>query len=94
MNIKGRPCGPRAQLAECSHGKREALGSSPGRATMFSSPVIFTKYLLNVCCIVYMKIIKVTLNGKFCCFPVETGNSKLFVQCSMSAYFSPYVTAE
>ena len=25
-----------AQLAECSHGKRETLGSSPGRATIFS----------------------------------------------------------
>ena len=30
-----------AQLAECWHGKREALGSSPGRATIFSSPVTF-----------------------------------------------------
>ena len=30
-----------AQLAECSHGKREALSSSPGRATIFSSPVTF-----------------------------------------------------
>ena len=28
-NVKGRPCGSVAQLAECSHGKREALGSSP-----------------------------------------------------------------
>ena len=28
-----------AQLAECSHGTREALGSSPGRATIFFSPV-------------------------------------------------------
>ena len=26
-----------AQLAECSHGKQESLGSSPGRATIFSS---------------------------------------------------------
>ena len=34
-NVKGRPCGSVAQLAECSHGKREALGSSPGRATIF-----------------------------------------------------------
>ena len=40
-NVKGRPCGSVAQLAKCSHGKREALGSSPGRATIFSSPVIF-----------------------------------------------------
>ena len=39
--VKGRPCGSVAQLAECSHGKREALGSSPGRATIFSSPVTF-----------------------------------------------------
>ena len=38
---KGWPCGSVAQLAECSHGKREALGSSPGRATIFSSPVTF-----------------------------------------------------
>ena len=38
-NFKGRPCGSVAQLAECSHGKREALGSSPGWATIFSSPV-------------------------------------------------------
>ena len=40
-NVKGRPCGSVAQLAEYSHGKREALGSSPGRATIFSSPVTF-----------------------------------------------------
>ena len=40
-NVKGRPCGSVAQLAECSHGKREALGSSPGRATIFSSPVTY-----------------------------------------------------
>ena len=39
--VKGRHCGSVAQLAECSHGKREALGSSPGRATIFSSPVTF-----------------------------------------------------
>ena len=38
-NVKGRPSGSVAQLAECSHGKREALDSSPGRATIFSSPV-------------------------------------------------------
>ena len=38
---EGRPSGSVAQLAECSHGKREALGSSPGRATIFSSPVTF-----------------------------------------------------
>ena len=40
-NVKGRPCVSVAQLAEFSHGKREALGSSPGRATIFSSPVTF-----------------------------------------------------
>ena len=40
-NVKGRSCGSVAQLAECSHGKREALGSSPGRATILSSPVTF-----------------------------------------------------
>ena len=39
--VKGRSCGSVAQLAECSHGKREALGSSPGRAVIFSSPVTF-----------------------------------------------------
>ena len=38
-NVKGRPYGSVAQLAECLHGEREALGSSPGRATIFSSPV-------------------------------------------------------
>ena len=36
-NVKGRPNGSVAQLAEYSHSKREALGSSPGRATMISS---------------------------------------------------------
>ena len=35
LNVKGRPSGSVAQLAECSHGKREALGSTPGRATIF-----------------------------------------------------------
>ena len=29
-NVKGRPCGSVAQLAECLQGKQEALGSSPG----------------------------------------------------------------
>ena len=28
-NVKGRPCGSVAQLAECSHGKREALVRVP-----------------------------------------------------------------
>ena len=36
-NVKGRPSGLVAQLADGSHGKREALGSSPGRVTIFSS---------------------------------------------------------
>ena len=40
-NVKGRPCCSVAQLAECSHCKREALGLSPGRATIFSSPVTY-----------------------------------------------------
>ena len=40
-NVKGRPSGSVAQMVECSHGKREALGLSPGRATIFSSPVKF-----------------------------------------------------
>ena len=35
-NVIGRPSGSVAQLAQCSHGKREALCSSPGR------PMIFT----------------------------------------------------
>ena len=39
INLKGQPSGSVAQLAECSHGKREALGSSPGRATIFYSTV-------------------------------------------------------
>ena len=44
-NVKGRPSGSVgiAQLAECSHGKREALGSSPGRVTIFSSRVTHFK---------------------------------------------------
>ena len=39
LNVIIRSSGSVAQLAECSHGKREALGSSPGRATIFTSPV-------------------------------------------------------
>ena len=38
-NVKGRPSGSVARLAECMHGKREALGSSPDRAKIFSCPV-------------------------------------------------------
>ena len=47
-SVKGRPRGSIAQLAECSHGKREALGSSPGRATIFSSPVTFGGQLSQI----------------------------------------------
>ena len=35
-NVKERPYGSVAQLAEWLHGKREALGSSPCQATNFS----------------------------------------------------------
>ena len=30
--ITGRPCASVTQLSQCSHGMREVLGSSPGRA--------------------------------------------------------------
>ena len=33
--VAGRPCGSVAQWSECSHGLREVLGSSPGRAMCF-----------------------------------------------------------
>ena len=36
-NVKGRPSSSIAQLAECSLGKREALGLSSVRATIFPS---------------------------------------------------------
>ena len=36
--VTGRPCGSVAQLSECSHGMREVLGSSPGRAMCFFLP--------------------------------------------------------
>ena len=39
--VKGRPSGLVAQLAECSHRKREALSLSPVGARIFSSPVTF-----------------------------------------------------
>ena len=39
-NVKGRPSGSVAQLAECSHGKRESLGSSLCRAMSFSLPFV------------------------------------------------------
>ena len=36
--VTGRPCGSVAQWSECSHGLREVLGSSPGRAMCFFLP--------------------------------------------------------
>ena len=36
--VAGRPCGSVAQWSECSHGMREVLGSSPGRAMCFFLP--------------------------------------------------------
>ena len=36
--VTGRPCGSEAQWSECSHGLREVLGSSPGRAMCFFLP--------------------------------------------------------
>ena len=36
--VTGRPCGPIAQWSEYSHGLREVLGSSPGRAMCFFLP--------------------------------------------------------
>ena len=36
--VTGRPCGSVAQWSECSHGMREVLGSSPGRAMCFFLP--------------------------------------------------------
>ena len=38
-NVDGRSSGSAAQLEESSHDKREALGSSPDRAIIFSSTV-------------------------------------------------------
>ena len=37
--VAGRPCGSVAQWSECSHGMREVLGSSPGRAVCFFPPL-------------------------------------------------------
>ena len=50
-NVKGRPSDSAAQLAECSHGKREALGSSPGRATIFASPVTSVRQFRKGTCL-------------------------------------------
>ena len=36
--VTGRPCGSVAQWSECSHGMREVLGSSSGRAVCFFLP--------------------------------------------------------
>ena len=36
--VTGRPCGPIALWSEYSHGLREVLGSSPGRAMCFFLP--------------------------------------------------------
>ena len=36
-NVKRRPNGSVTQFAECSHSKRVAVGSSPGRTMVFSS---------------------------------------------------------
>ena len=41
ISVKGRPSGSVPQLAECPHGKRQALCLSPGRASIFSSLVTF-----------------------------------------------------
>ena len=40
--VTGRPCGSVAQWSECSHGLREVLGSSPGRAMCFFLPCDMT----------------------------------------------------
>ena len=38
MYVTGRLCGSVAERSECSHGMREVLGSSPGRAMCFFLP--------------------------------------------------------
>ena len=42
--VTGRPCGPIAQWSEYSHGLREVLGSSPGRAMCFFLPCDIKMY--------------------------------------------------
>ena len=37
--VTGRPCGSVARWSECSHGMREVLGSSPGRAMVLFFPL-------------------------------------------------------
>ena len=48
--VTGRPCDSVAQWSECSHGLREVLDSSPGRAVCFFLPcdniVIYAKLVL------------------------------------------------
>ena len=59
-NVKGRLSGSVAQLAECSHGKREALGSSSGGAKIFSSPVTISSPFTQaqtVCCCMFVPIL-------------------------------------
>ena len=41
--VTGRPCGSVFQWSECSHGVREVLGSSPGRAMCFFLPCDITE---------------------------------------------------
>ena len=41
--VTGRPCGSVAQWLECSHGVREVMGSSPGRAMCFFLPCDISK---------------------------------------------------
>ena len=44
--VTGRPCGPIAQWSEYSHGLREVLGSSPGRAMCLFLPCDMCMILL------------------------------------------------
>ena len=43
--VTGRPYGSVAQCSECSHGVREVLGSSPGRAMCFCRPCDKRSYI-------------------------------------------------
>ena len=44
--VAGRLCGSVAQWSECSHGMREVLGSSPGRAMCFECHQTFSGVLV------------------------------------------------
>ena len=44
-NVKGLQSSSLAQLTECLHGKREALGSRLGRATFLPPPVTFNFWI-------------------------------------------------